>query len=217
MTFRFLCGFTCWSGATVAMIMCSVSYLQVQLGFEDTAGFLAAIACTSVLGALFSHPASNLLGAKGSLQASLSLYVVNLLFIVVFVHKPSHKLRAMAAGAFIGFCQGWVIPAQNGCWSYLVPGGRESEFMGQFAFAQIALTWLPPFVFTVSNEYVTDMRWGFFSNLVLLLWGIGFLYSVDMADATKTIGLTLGMRVAPGLGQHRHAELAAAATVKPEL
>ena len=109
------------------------------------------------------------------------------------VAGAQHKDALYGFGFLVGLGNGVVYPAQRVLFTKLIPGGREAQMWGIYAFAGAVWVWVPPLVFTVINE-VVGMRFAIWSLCALYAVGIPQGLRIDLAKAEKDVAATLDQR-----------------------
>ena len=85
-------------------------------------------------------------------------------------------------GVLWGICMGWLHPMHTVLFIGLTPGDARTEFMGIYIFCQQVLSWLPPLVFTILNEFGASMSIGLASLDIFFFIGLVCLQSIGRYD-----------------------------------
>jgi MFS-type transporter involved in bile tolerance (Atg22 family) len=124
---------------------------------------------------------STIVGAKlaGFLNATLNplrsfrlclvvLAIVTAIMSVTFTGPQQLVLFYLLSSA-IGVILGWLVPTERVLFCTLAPTGHESEMMGLILCVHSAAAWLPPLLFSLTNEAGLSLRWALAPQDVLSL------------------------------------------------
>ena len=103
---------------------------------------------------------------------------------------PESKQYAIIFGILWGICMGWLHPMHTVLFIGLTPDDARTEFMGIYIFCQQVLSWLPPLVFTVLNEFGASMSIGLASLDIFFMIGLLSLQSIGRYDQLVTTAPT---------------------------
>ena len=106
---------------------------------------------------------------------------------------PQHKgLPTLIFSAVWGIGLGWLPPVDTTLFMNLMPTDSRVELMGMMMLAAVALSWLPPLVFSLLNESGVSMAWGLVSlNLYFVLSIVCLAQIGNYQDARMEATFTL--------------------------
>mmetsp|Transcript_15481 Transcript_15481/g.18874 ORF Transcript_15481/g.18874 Transcript_15481/m.18874 type:complete len:474 (-) Transcript_15481:408-1829(-) len=156
---RFLCGYAIANAAASSFATLAVVFLSQYLNFDETKTLyvIAQVLIISLpagaygvkLMARFS-PKKVFLNTVGVFAASTMLGF--------FVILPTARDLVFFFGFIWGSCFGIYYSANTAFYTQLVPKHAESFFMSLFYFASVILTWSPPAIFTLLNQFTNATR-----------------------------------------------------------
>lgn len=132
----------------------ALTFLSSQQQFTSMDVGVAAIVMflTVIPGAMLSGFVCRKINPiRSSVLSVLSMTAVTIAG-VVFLTGGGQKLQTYIVIACWGVVSGWKTTSTTMLVAAILPAGQSSEMMGFYLFADIALSWLPPLVFTVLNE-----------------------------------------------------------------
>ena len=147
---RYLLGYGLWDAANSGLVTLSTSFLIFHLGFTPTElpRFLFLALLFAIPAAQFSPLLMKYLGLQRSLEFMLAFGAATT---GSFAFVTS-KAVAYGYGCLFGCLLGGIFPLQRFAFAEIIPGGREVEMFGLFAFAGQSLGWAPPLVFIILNQ-----------------------------------------------------------------
>lgn len=148
--------------AMAAFVVALLTVATSLLAASSTA--VAIVAAINLLagavGAGVYRGAVTALGHRGTLVLAQCLWLCVIAAFAVFIDGPEDMAVVYGLSVASGVALGVAGPSVSGFLTALMPAGREAELWGYGIFATIALTWLPPLVFTAINEVANDPRLG---------------------------------------------------------
>ena len=192
---KLVCGLSCWEASTSAFLSLLPTYLAVFADMTATqiGACLGVALVATIVGAFGSKALLRRHSPKAVVLGALSGLAALAFLMPLCVHGPQHKDVLYGFGALVGLGNGVVYPAQRVLFTKLIPGGREAQMWGIYAFAGAVWVWVPPLVFTVINE-VVGMRFAIWSLCALYAVGIPQGLRIDLAKAEKDVAATLARR-----------------------
>ena len=130
------------------------------------------------LGELLAFRINPLVSAK----VCLLMFFLSTSAAAIVLTGPENKQYAIIFGVLWGICMGWLHPMHTVLFIGLTPGDARTEFMGIYIFCQQVLSWLPPLVFTILNEFGASMSIGLASLDIFFFIGLVCLQSIGRYD-----------------------------------
>mmetsp|Transcript_728 Transcript_728/g.1752 ORF Transcript_728/g.1752 Transcript_728/m.1752 type:complete len:652 (-) Transcript_728:38-1993(-) len=167
--------------ATTAFSTIAITYMTEQLGFTARENGIAIL-----LLMIFGIPGTKLaswlkttINPITSLQICLVVWILTISSASVFLRSAEHTNLAYMYACIWGIAIGWVYPTEKALYVTIIPHGQEAELMGTYICACQIISWLPPLIFSVSNEAGYSMKFGlstltfffFMSFMTLFLMG----------------------------------------------
>ena len=122
-----------------------------------------------------------------SAKLCILLFLITTTLAAMVLRGPHHKPYAKFFGILWGISMGWLHPMHTVLFLGLIPDNARTEFMGIYIFCQQALSWLPPLVFTILNEFGASMGIGLASLDIFFLLGFISLQSIGKYDQLLTV------------------------------
>lgn len=164
----------------------AITFITAQLQFSSTENGIAILLLLvfAVPGTKISAYMSNRFNPIRSLQCCLLLWIVNTGAAALVLHGAGQQSTAYAHAVVWGVLLGWVYPTEKTLFCTIISKGAEAELMGVYICSCQVLSWLPPLMFTIMNEFGVSMRIGLFSlNIYFLLSFILLFFIGDYREA----------------------------------
>jgi len=200
----FLIAFSFWEAATSSLVALSTSFLIFELGFTaiQVVRFFVLVILVAAPSSVLSKRVVVRYGIRNTLLFALvySFFVFGAL--ALFCETQG---QAIVFALLIGFQSGLLMPLQRFAFSAIIPGGRETELFGLFAFMGQVLGWLPPLVFIVVNQSRgSSLRLALIMPVAFYAIGLAVTVAkVDFARALAAAGSTLALRTGPAFSSPR--------------
>lgn len=159
-----------------------ITYTTDQLQFSSTENGIVVLLVLvgSIPGALIAGRFASRFDPVRSAVAASIVLILNTIAASIVLTGPGQHIEAYLFSFFWGIGTGWKWTNDRMLASVLIPPGQDAELMGTYLFASQCLTWVPPLVFTLLNEFGVDQRVGIGSFSVY--YGIGVLALVGVGD-----------------------------------
>jgi UMF1 family MFS transporter len=176
----------------------AITYMTDQLRFNpaEIGLTILILLLSAVPGTRIATIMTNRFNPVRSLQCCIAVWIINTSLASIILRGEGQQKAAFAFAVVWGLSIGWVYPSEKTLYCSIIPAGQEAELMGVYIFACQILSWLPPFVFSLLNEFGFSMQLGLFSLnvyfaislFVLILMGdynaaVAHASSFDVSDA----------------------------------
>jgi UMF1 family MFS transporter len=188
MTLTFLVAYLFFNDGIQTVIVSSSTYGEKQLGFE-TSVLIATILMVQFVafaGALLFGRAANSYGAKATIMAGLSLWVV--VVVVAFFLPRKNLVLFLLMGVLIGLVLGGTQALSRSFFSQLIPRGREAEYFSLYQAGERGTSWLGTLIFGLVHQWTDSYRPAIFALMVFFLVGIVLLSRVDVRRGIAEAG-----------------------------
>ena len=190
-----------WDAANTAIVTLSTTFLIFGLGFtpEEVPLFFLISVVFSIFAAIYSPIPARRIGLKSATLCMLAFGATATgTFALIENDKPYTKPVGYTYGALFGSLLGGIYPLQRFAYVEIIPGGREVEMLGLFAFAGQVLNWAPPLVFVILNETSGSIRFALITPCLFYVAGFLLLFfTVDIDSAKAKVAPTLVNRTGP--------------------
>lgn len=177
--------------ASTSIVTISTTYQKEVLRNSST-----EIGITAVVVLLFGIP-GNWIGQWISIRSRSpvrstqicdGLFALTTIAAAFHLRGPDDKPFVFIYAALWGISLGWMPPVHATSFMLLAEKGAEAEMMGIFLFSVDIITFLPPLVFTLTNEAGLAMNLGLGSLSIYFLLAIMLLFPIGrLEDAMKRV------------------------------
>lgn len=147
--------------AANAFTVVSVVFLAEELKMSGTE--IGAFFFVTLVGTIPGSKLGSMITARIGPPISWNLSMAFIMIastIGALVLKEGSEIIAYIWGFVIGNGLGWFYPAENLCFSMLLPLGQEAELSGFYVYCSQILAWLPPLIFSIMVESNIDQQYG---------------------------------------------------------
>jgi MFS transporter, UMF1 family len=132
-----------------------LTYLTDTLGFSSTENGTAILIMliASIPGAFVAGRSVIWLNPIRSCALATLLLTINTIVVSLVLTGVGQVVRAYILFAVYGIGIGWKWTTDRLLASLLIPAGQDAELMGVYLFAGQVMSWLPPLVYTILNEF----------------------------------------------------------------
>ena len=189
---RFLFARIVYNDALITVIAFGGPYAYTQFGFDmDTNGKLMIFAIVlnifAGLGAFIFGFLDDYIGGKKTVQITNLGFILALLIAFVAPVLENGETYFWISGILIGIFLGPNQAASRSLMGRMIPGKKENEFYGFFAFSGKATAFLGPLLYTLVIDLTNDMRWSMLMLVVFFLVGMYILNTVDDKKILNTV------------------------------
>ena len=167
-----------YNNGLVTVIAFGGIYAAESFGFtlQEVLIFGIALNVAAGAGALAMGHLDDRIGGKRTIVISL----IGLGLATVLAIMATDKLWLWAAGVIIGIFLGPNQAASRSLMGRFVPGEKENEFYGFFAFSGKLTAFLGPFLLGVLTQWTGSQRWGV--SVVLVMFAVGLLLLIPLDE-----------------------------------
>lgn len=172
--------------ATVANV--SAQYGREELKFDEQVliSTILIVQFVAFLGGMLHGVVARRLGAKKTIMASLSVWV--LVIGAAYFVQAGQAVQFYALAVGIGLVLGGTNALSRSLFSQLVPAGREAQYFSVYEVGERATSWLGPLLFAVMAQATGSYRPAIISLVIFFVAGLVLIYFVPVRRAIRAVG-----------------------------
>lgn len=170
--------------AATAFSPMAITYMTDHLQFTaaENGTAILLLLLFGVPGTKLAAIFTNLLNPIRSLQLCLIVWIISTALGSWLLHGENAQMKAYCFAVIWGLSFGWVYPTEKVLYCTIIPKGQEGELMGVYICACQILSWLPPLVFSIMNEFGVPLRLGFLTLISYFLVSFIILFFMGEYD-----------------------------------
>jgi len=176
--YRFLISYFLFSNAfsVLALFISIYARNTLNLSLLEIATLFILGHIPTIIGSLFFGWLTDKIGAKNTINLTLSIWVIIIILIVTLV---TSKVVFYLAWILAAIITGSTLIASRSLMSFLVPVDSEAEFFGLYAISGKFSAILGPIVFGIISFFTKSQKLALLSTLLFLIGGLVVLQFVE--------------------------------------